>query len=105
MTKHIYNLDREFIRWFYEQEYPDQLSNRATVMRRTPELTVEQRDYWMRQAYKAGARSMAGESLCILGDWAAAVEGLDPELVTPAEIFDRAQDNLQEYYKQLELPL
>jgi hypothetical protein len=105
VIKFHYTLDREFIRWFYEDGYPDQLSNRATVMRRTPELSVEQRDYWMREAYKAGARSMAGETLCVLGDWAAAVEGLDPELVTPAEIFDRAQENLESYYQQMKLPL
>lgn len=105
MIKQPYNLDREFIRWFYEDPYPDTLSNRATVMRRTNQLSVEQRDYWMREAYKAGARSVAGETLCILGDWAAGCSGLDPELTAPDEVFDRAQENLEQYYQQLKLPL
>ena len=103
MPKTNFTLDREFIKWFYEQEWPDALNNRATIMKRTPELNVEQRDYWMRQAFKAGAKAMAGETLCILGDWATACSGLDPELTAPDEVFDRAQENLDYYYKQLEL--
>ena len=101
--KNKFNLDREFIKWFYEDEYPDQLNNRAGVMARIPMLSVEQRDYFMRLAFKAGAKSMAGESLCILGDWAAACAGLDPELTAPDEVYERAQENLDAYYKQLEL--
>lgn len=103
MTKQAYSLDREFIKWFYEDEWPDELNNRATIMKRTPNPNVEQRDYWMRLAFKAGAKSMAGETLCILGDWAAACAGLDPELTAPDEVYDRAQENLDSYYKQLEL--
>lgn len=98
-----YNLDREFIRWFYEDNYPDILNNRAGVMSRTVTLSVAQRDYWMREAYKAGAKNMAGETLCVLGDWTAACSGLDPEFMTPDEVYERAQENLQHYYKQLEL--
>jgi len=57
----------------------------------------------MRQAFKAGAKVLATETTCILGDWAMAVEGLDPELVTPCEVYDRSQENLILYYEQLEL--
>lgn len=103
MTKQAYSLDREFIKWFYEDEWPDELNNRATIMKRTPNPNVEQRDYWMRLAFKAGAKSMAGETLCILGDWATACSGLDPELTSPDEVFERAQENLDCYYTQLEL--
>lgn len=98
-----FNLDRQFIKWFYEEPYPNDLQNRAGVMRNIPSLNVEQRDYWMRQAFAAGARSMAGETLCILSDWATACEGLDPELVTPSETFDRAEENLTDYYTRLGL--
>jgi hypothetical protein len=103
MIKQAYNLDREFIKWFYEEPYPDELNNRAGVMARIPMLSVEQRDYFMRAAFKQGAKSMAGETLCILGDWSAACAGLDPELVAPDEVFECAQENLDAYYKQLEL--
>lgn len=103
MTKTPFNPDREFIRWFYEQPYPSDLSNRAMVMQRTPTPNTEQRDYWMRQAFHAGMRAMAGETLCILGDWTAACSGLDPDLVCPDEVFERAAENLEYYYKDLEV--
>lgn len=103
-TKQPFSLDREFIRWFYEDNYPDVLSNRATVMQRTPTLNVEQRDYWMRQGFKAGAEAMWHELDETLLQYACATEGLDPELLTPAEIFDRARENLWAYvHGQLEL--
>ena len=102
--KNKFNLDREFIKWFYEDEYPDQLNNRAMVMARIPMLSTEQRDYFMRQAFKAGAASVGKDTIFTLGMWATACEGLDPELVAPAEVFDRAQENLDIYYKeQMEL--
>jgi len=44
---------------------------------------------------------MQNETRCILQDWACAVEGLDPELVTSSEVFDRAEYNLKYYYDQL----
>lgn len=88
------NLDREFIRWFFEDAYPDVGKNRATFMQIT---NGDQRDYWMRQAYMAGCRKMAQDLLDTLADYATACEGLDPEMITPAEIFDRARENLFVY--------
>ena len=97
--KQKFNLDREFIKWFYEEPYPDETSNRATVQGHSYGMTpnVETRDYWMREAYKQGARVMAQEVLDILADWAAQVEGLDPEMVEPCEIYDRARASLFTY--------
>ena len=105
MKKPQFNLDREFIRWFYEDWYPQQGSNRSQVHEASTHFTpnTETRDYWMRMAYKQGAEAMANETLNILGDWAAACSGLDPELVCPDEVFDRAQENLNLYFEQLEL--
>ncbi len=92
------NLDREFIKWFYEDEYPEQGSNRAQAQAHGMSLTrIDVRDYWMRQAYKAGARKMAQDLLDTLADYATACEGLDPELMTPSETFDRARENLFVY--------
>jgi hypothetical protein len=98
-----FNLDREFVRWFYEDEYPQFGSNRSGVMSTSDPLNTLERDYWMRQAFKQGAKSLANETTCVLGDWATACAGLDPELVTPEEIYDRSQENLILYYEQLEL--
>jgi hypothetical protein len=98
-----FNLDREFVYWFYENEYPQLGSNRAAVMQHAEPLNVMERDYWMRQAYKAGAKVVATETICVLGAWAAGCAGLDPELVCPDEVYDRAQENLFLYYDELEL--
>jgi hypothetical protein len=96
-----YNLDREFIKWFYEEQYPELGSNRCQVALRSTNMSVDVLDHFMRDAYKQGARSISNETRCILSDWACAVEGLDPELTSPAEVFDRAELNLDGYYKQL----
>lgn len=98
-----FTLDREFVRWFYEDVYPQLGSNRANVMQFAEPLNVLERDYWMRCAFKAGAASVATETTCVLGDWAMAVEGLDPEMLVPSEVYDRAQENLILFYEQLEL--
>lgn len=88
------NLDREFIKWFFEEPYPDQGKNRAQTF-----LVNEkgQRDYWMRLAYMAGCRAMAQDLLDTLADYACAVEGLDPELLTPSDVYDRARESLFDY--------
>jgi hypothetical protein len=101
MTK-TFNLDREFVRWFYEEDYPQASSNRAQVFSANKHKNTDERDYWMRLAFKQGAKTMATETLSILGDWAACSD-LKPELVCPDEVYDRAQVNLVHYYKQLEL--
>jgi hypothetical protein len=105
MKREQFNLDREFIKWFYEEAYPEQGSNRAQAQSMgMPIANIDVRDYWMRQAYKAGAESMWREVNETLLAYACAVEGLDPEMVTPAEVFDRARENLHLYvHEQLEL--
>jgi hypothetical protein len=96
--KHQYSLDREFIKWFYEAEYPTAGSNRCQVVMQASNCKVEVIDTFMREAFKVGAQSMANETRCVLTDWACAVEGCDPEFVAPAEVFDRAEENLEFYY-------
>jgi len=52
------NTDREFIKWFYEDEYPEMGSNRRQVYSMTANTTnINVIDYWMREAFKAGAAS------------------------------------------------
>ena len=97
----LYILDREFIKWFYEESYPELGSNRCQVMLKATNVQPITLDYWMREAFKQGARSMANETRCVLTDWATAIEGCDPEFVAPAEIFDRAEENLEFYYTRV----
>lgn len=106
MQREKFNLDREFIKWFYEDAYPEAGSNRSAVQGHSFNLTpnVETRDYWMRSAFKQGAEAMWGCVNNALLDWACAVEGLDPEMLEPCEVYDRARQNLDSYvYEQLEL--
>jgi hypothetical protein len=50
------NIDREFIKWFYEDAYPEQGSNRRQVYSTTQNSQhINVIDYWMREAFKAGA--------------------------------------------------
>ena len=101
--KQKFNLDREFIKWFYEEAYPDQGSNRAQVQGHSYGMTpnVETRDYWMRLAFKQGAQAMANETRCVLMEYACACSGLDPELICSDEIFDRAEHNLKYFYNEV----
>ena len=50
------NIDREFIKWFYEDAYPEAGSNRRQVYSKTENSqNINVIDYWMREAFKAGA--------------------------------------------------
>jgi hypothetical protein len=52
------NIDREFIKWFYEAEYPQLGSNRRECYGMTAGTTnIDTIDYWMREAFKAGAEA------------------------------------------------
>jgi len=96
MGKQI-NLDREFIKWFYDEQYPQAGSNRAQAQALGMPADIDARDYWTRLAYKAGARAMAQDLLDTLCDYACACEGLEPEMLTPSDVYDRARENLFVY--------
>jgi hypothetical protein len=52
------NIDREFIKWFYEEHYPEMGSNRRQCYGMTAGTTnINTIDYWMREAFRAGAAS------------------------------------------------
>lgn len=106
MKQPKFNLDREFIKWYYEEQYPEQGSNRSMVHGSgfTPSDRINMRDYWMRESFKRGAQAMWDDINATLLDYACAVEGCDPEMLEPCEVFDRARENLHYYvHKQLEL--
>lgn len=98
--KLTYNIDREFIKWFFEEPYPERGSNRCQVYMYGNPGNQENRDYWMQQAFRAGAESMWLDIDHTLLQYACAVEGCDPELVEPCEVFDRARENLHCYIHQ-----
>lgn len=94
------NIDREFIKWFYEEQYPEMGSNRRQVFgmtHGTQDINVI--DYWMREAFKAGVKAANADTLETLGKYACAVAGLDPRPICPDEIFDTAQENLKYYFE------
>ena len=94
------NIDREFIKWFYEEDYPEQGSNRRQVYSMTGNTTnINAIDYWMREAFKAGAKAVANDTLETLEDYACATAGLDAELISPDKVYDRAYSSLEHYYK------
>jgi len=106
MQREQFNLDREFIKWFYEEPYPDVGSNRCQVQAAGdfPIANIDTRDYWMRQAFKAGANAMWEDTNLTLALYACALEGCEPEMVEPCEIYDRARESLHHYVtEQLEL--
>ena len=98
--KSTFNLQREFVKWFFEETYPETGSNRAQVYMFGNPGNKSNRDYWMQQAFEAGARAMWDEINLTLLQYATAVEGCDPELLEPCEIFDRARENLHSYINQ-----
>lgn len=98
--KATFNLKREFNRWFFDEQYPEQGSNRAQVYGYGNPQNSGNRDYWMQQAYETGAKAMWDEINLTLLQYATTVEGCDPELVEPCEIFDRARENLHYYVNQ-----
>ena len=54
------NIDREFVKWFYEDAYPEQGSNRRQVYSTTQNSqNINIIDYWMREAFRAGAQAAA----------------------------------------------
>jgi hypothetical protein len=103
MKQPKFNLDREFIKWFYTETYPEMGSNRAQVYMMGNPMNTDNRDYWMRQAFKQGAEAMWNDVNGVLADWACAVDGCDPEMVEPCEVYDRSRENLHQYVNQLEL--
>ena len=98
--KSTFNLQREFIKWFFEETYPEMGSNRAQVYMFGNPGNKSNRDYWMQQAFEAGARAMWLDLDHTLLQYACAVEGCDPEMLEPCEVFDRARENLHYYVNQ-----
>lgn len=104
MKRERFNLDREFNKWFFDEQYPEMGSNRAQVYGYGNPQNSSNRDYWMKQAYRQGAEDMWNEINFTLLQYATAVEGCEPELLEPCEVYDRARESLIGYvHEQLRL--
>ena len=82
-----YTVERAYLHWLNRQRDVNGLS--------TDQIAL------IKQAFYSGAQSMAGETLCILNDWACACSGLEPEPIEPSTVYDRAAENLNYYYTEL----
>jgi hypothetical protein len=102
-----FNLDREFIHWFYDESYPLEGQTRCKVLINTLQsnpVGIDWLEYWLFKAFQQGAKTMFEEIDSTLLEFATHCEGLNPELLEPCEVFDRSRENLHSYvYKQLEL--
>ena len=98
--KSTYNIQREFNHWFFDEQYPEMGSNRCQVYGYGNPQNGSNRDYWMSEAFKAGAESMWNEINHSLLQYACAVEGLEPELLEPCEVYDRCRESLHYYVTQ-----
>jgi hypothetical protein len=83
MAKNI-DLKEEFRKYFNELEGYGVRSERF----------YEERE----SAFIAGARAMAQDTLDTLSDYACACAGLEPELIKPETVYDRARHSLHVYY-------
>lgn len=99
--KQFFNLHSAFHKWYTGDAYPDLGSTRKKFFEAHASDTEQNRQFWMEQAFKAGAEAMAKETRCALQDYAAACSGLDPELLCPDEVFDRAEYNLKYFYDKV----
>ena len=99
--KENFTLAKAFHKWWTGDAYPDLGSSRKKHFETFAKDKENNRDYWMQEAFRAGAQAMANETRCILGDYAAACGGLDPEFICPDEVFDRAEYNLKHYYERV----
>lgn len=98
MPKPPFNLDREFVQWYHHDDYSGFGTTREMYA-----TNHNNWNWWMRAAYKAGAQAMWDEVNYTLAQYACAVEGLDPELLEPCEVYDRARQSLHNHVVQLEL--
>ena len=97
----------KFDEWFNESEGFALRSERLEyelgfwVGRAVPAEHMQGVTSWMRAAYAQGCRDTAQDTLDTLGDYACATSGLDPEVLTPEQVYERAQQALAAYYDGL----
>lgn len=60
-------IDRQFVHWFYDQQYAEPNHNRNGWMKQYyNNENPDHRNYWMREAFLAGARAQAQHTLNLI---------------------------------------
>lgn len=96
-----FNLREEFLK--YMNEVKD-FESKSEVLHEYSEAGMMQENRileWLEESYIAGARSMAQDTLDILGDYACALAGCEKELIGPEEVYDKAHISLMAYYTNI----
>ena len=95
------NLREEFLK--YMNEVKD-FESKSEALHEYSEAGIMQEKRileWLEEAYIAGARSMAQDTLDTLGDYACALAGCEKELIGPEEVYDKAHISLMVYYTKV----
>lgn len=96
-----FDLREEFLK--YMNEVKD-FESKSEVLHEYSEAGIMQEKRileWLEESYIAGARSMAQDTLDILGDYACACAGLEPRLIKPETVYDIVESDLQFYYDKI----
>jgi len=103
MTRYTkFDLKKEFQKFFNEEQDDFELRSEKFYVYCEAGIMQDKRILeWLEEAYIAGARAMAQDTLDTLGDYACFVAGLEPELIKPEEVYDRAGENLMVYYTKV----
>lgn len=93
------NLIAEFDKWFNEIELYSLKSERFfdDMKRQNSEVEV----MWLKAAFIQGARTMAQDTLNTLGDYSAAMAGVNNICYNSSQAFDVAHKNLMTYFTQI----
>ena len=93
-------LDRNFVEWFYEDEYGSNNTNRSQWMKQFCDLqSADHRDFWMRQAFDQGCRAMVEYVVKHLEQWAESA----PDAMTTVheeELYLQALEDLELLFEQ-----
>lgn len=86
---------KKFEDWYQTGEYLGQATP-ITWMHNCNDLHVK--DKLIQHIFELGVLFARQQALEILGNFELATTGLDPEMLTPDEVFERARYNLKAYY-------
>jgi hypothetical protein len=103
MTRYTkFDLKKEFLKFFNEEQDDFELRSEKFYVYCEAGIMREKRILeWLEEAYIAGAKSMAQDTLDILGDYACALAGCKKELIGPEEVYDKAHISLMAYYTKV----
>lgn len=100
----VTDYEEEFNAWFHENDGFILRSERLYIdlnKFRTREAQAASMVLWLQAAYKQGAKDAAQDAAGTLRQYATALSGVEPEMVTPEQQYDKAADSLDVYFKDV----